>query len=150
MNILSRKIYVTINNSWRDEPTEYVTTLEAPDKHNVCKSTSSINLRKYIEHGQVALCIKVEYAANIPSKRSSTRVEYIVGWDIFMPLINEENEFHPIQKMHFFCQQGPGFSEMKDLLWSHEDLGPDQLQVAGILSIDGHAPRDDEVNQMLG
>ena len=105
VNILSRRIVVTISNSWMEEPTELVTNLEAPDRMNVCRSTSSIKLSKYIEHPHVALGVKVEYSAKIPMKRSApTPVSYVVGWETFIPDINEEQEFVPVQKMHFFCQ----------------------------------------------
>jgi hypothetical protein len=151
VNILSRRIVVTIGNSWMEEPTELVTNLEAPDRMNICRSTSSIKLSKYIEHPHVALGIKVEYSAKIPMKRSSpTPVSYVVGWETFIPDINEEQEFVPVQKMHFFCQQGPGFSNQRDLIWSNEDIQPDQLRVAGVLSIDSRAPSQEETDQFLG
>ena len=103
-----------------------LTALESPDENGICKSTSSITLHKYTQHLSVALCIKVVYAAKLPTKPAPIPMEYTVGWDIFMPTFTN-GEVTPQQRIDFFCQQGPGMSAMKDLLWSDADMGKNDV-----------------------
>ena len=142
VNINKRKISVAINNSWRDEEGDLMTNLYPPDHQGICKATNSINLEKYIEHKEVALCIKVHYTALLPTRGKSTPVEFIVGWDVFMPMFNDGKEVFPMQPLDFFCQQGPGVSVMKDLLWSSDEIEGFNLRVSGQLSTSINAPPD--------
>ena len=151
VNIQKRDIKVQINNSWKDEDTETVTALEPPDQNGICRSTGSLLLNRYFEHNLVALCFRVDYQAILPIKSGAIRESYVVGWEIFMPTMINSKEIHPMQKIDFFCKQGPGVSAMKDLLWSTEDLGMDHfnLRISGQLSTESAAPEDEQAYERV-
>ena len=72
VNIHSRTIQVSLNNSWMDlDEGENILNLLPPDEHSVCKSSNSLCLREYIPHPLVALCFKVIYKAKIPTQTNS-------------------------------------------------------------------------------
>ena len=134
VNIHSRQIQVHINNSWMDlDDAENIVNLGPPDEHSICRSSNTLTLKQYIPHPLVALCFKVIYTAKIPTKRSSNRQEFIVGWEVSMPSLISDSELPPLQKIDFFCKQGPGVSVMKDLLWS----APDEMHEEYNLRISG-------------
>ena len=139
VNIHSRQLQVQINNSWMDlDDAENTVNLAPPDESSICRSTNSITLKQYIPHPLVALCFKVIYTAKIPTKKNSNRQEFIVGWEVSMPTLISGSELPPLQKIDFFCKQGPGVSVMKDLLWSAPDNMQEEfnLRIAGQLSLE--------------
>ena len=72
------------------------------------------------------------------TKKNSNRQEFIVGWEVSMPTLISGSELPPLQKIDFFCKQGPGVSVMKDLLWSAPDNMQEEfnLRIAGQLSLE--------------
>ena len=79
--IQKRTIYVSAHNTWRNlGSNESIVLLEEPDSRGICRGTSSLELKHFIEDPLVALTFRVEYKAMLPVNPRPREAAFTVAW----------------------------------------------------------------------
>lgn len=130
-------------------PQEQSLSLDAPDNKGICRSTQSIQLVKYIAHPMVAVTIRVEFNATLPTQPQQMVVNQTIAWEAVLPLFNAEGNVRN-STIDVPLQIGPGNTAMKDLLWAtSNDVEHLAIRLTGDISAEKVAPVPRKAEEML-
>ena len=90
----------------------------------------------------MALTFTLEYYARIPLPGGEYKdIIHTVGWELFMPQLDNKGRVDQAQKIHTTLKAGNQNSPTSDLIWGRNfDLKAFDLEIVGVLSDDPTPP----------